>query len=225
MSVEIIHEDHVIVEPSKLQAEKEAAIFVEENNGINVYCHQDNGEEEKTVDIFYMDADKKRDFLMYLNRMEDTDLMCVLDSGSAVNVLTNKLLFDEDIRMNEGINIRNSSGKYRINKSGNAMAFGHCWYDQKQFINILSEYQCQLNNNLEITSVYRQDGVKTGYDVRIKNMDVSIKFRWNQGIMVGSLRPLLNAYSVLTIRPAKHPINLKSMARYEKAINREVLSW
>ena len=85
-----------------------------------VYCHHD-GEGEKTVDIFYMDADKKRDFLLYLNRIEDTDLMCVLDSGSAVNVLTNKLLFDEDIRMNEGINIRNSSGKYRINKSGNAM--------------------------------------------------------------------------------------------------------
>ena len=62
LSVEIIHEDHVIVEPSKLQAEKEAAIFVEENNGINVYCHQDNGEEEKTVNMFYMDADKKREF-------------------------------------------------------------------------------------------------------------------------------------------------------------------
>jgi len=122
-SVEIIHEDHVIVEPSKLQAEKEAAIFVEENNGINVYCHQDNGEEEKTVNMFYMDADKKREFLIYLNRMEDTD-------------------------------------------------------------------QCQMNNNLEITSVYRQDGVKTGYDLKIRDMEVSIKFRWNQGIMVGSLRPL-----------------------------------
>ena len=56
LSVENIHEDHVIVEPnSKLQAETEAAIFVKENNEINVYCHQDNGEEEKTVDMFYMD--------------------------------------------------------------------------------------------------------------------------------------------------------------------------
>ena len=76
LCVEDIHEDHVIVEPNlKLQAEMEAAIFVDKDNGINVYCHQD-GEEEKTVDVFYMDADKKRDFLMYLNRMEDTDL-CV----------------------------------------------------------------------------------------------------------------------------------------------------
>ena len=217
LSVENIHEDHVIVEPNlKLQAE-EAAIIVEEDK--NVYCHHD-GEDERIVDIFYMDADKKREFLIYLNRMEDTDLMCVLDSGSAVNVLKNKMLFDDEIKTGEGIRIRNSSAQYRINESGNAMAFGHCWYDRKQFINILSEYQCQLNNNLEITSVYRQDGVKAGYDLKIRNIEVSIKFRWNQGIMVGSLRPLLHAYSVLALRPAKHPINLKSMAKYEKAVNR-----
>ena len=87
LSVENIHADHVIVEPNlKLKAETEVAIIVEGDNGINVYCHQD-GEEEKTVDIFYMDADKKTNFLLYLNRMEDTDVMCVLDSGSAVNVL------------------------------------------------------------------------------------------------------------------------------------------
>ena len=214
--VESIHKDHAIVETNLKLAEMNAA---KGDNEINVDYHHD-GEGEKTVDVFYMDADKKRDFLLYLNRMEDTDLMCVLDSGSAVNVLTNNLLFDEDITMNEGINIRNSSGKYRINKSGNAMAFGHCWYDQKQFINILSEYQCQLNENLEITSVFRQDGVKAGYDVKVKNMDVSIKFRWNQGIMVGSLRPLLSACSVLVTHPAKHPINLRSMAKYERAVNR-----
>ena len=152
--------------------------------------------------------------------MEDTDLMCVLDSGSAINVLNNKLLFVKEIRKGKGINIRNSSAKYRITESGPALAFGHCWYDQKQFINILSEYQCQINNNLEITNVYTEHGVKTGYIVMIRNMEVSIKFRWNQGIMVGSLRPLLHAYSVLALRPAKHPINLKSMAKYEKAINR-----
>ena len=91
-------------------------------------------------------------------------------------------------------------------------------YDNNQFINILSEYQCQLNKNLEISNVYREEGFKIGYDVKIKDMEVSLKFRWHKGIMVGSLRPLLHAYSVLALQPAQHPINLKSMAKFEKAV-------
>ena len=94
LRVESSHIDQSIVETNI--AVKEAA----NNNGDNDNGtgHQ-NGVDEATVDIFYMKADKRRELLLYLNRMEDTNLMCVLDSGSAVNVLTNKLLFDEGIQM------------------------------------------------------------------------------------------------------------------------------
>ena len=73
---------------------------------------------------------------------------------------------------------------------------------------------------MEISNVYREEGFKIGYDVKIKDMEVSLKFRWHEGIMVGSLRPLLHAYSVLALRPAQHPINLKSMAKFEKAVQK-----
>jgi len=73
--VESIHKDHAIVETNLKLAEMNAA---KGDNEINVDYHHD-GEGEKTVDVFYMDADKKRDFLLYLNRIEDTDLMCVLE--------------------------------------------------------------------------------------------------------------------------------------------------
>ena len=77
-----------------------------------------------------------------------------------------------------------------------------------------------MNNNLEITSVYSKEGIKTGYDMKIKNMDVVVKFRWHDGIMMGSLRPLAKAYSLLALKPAKNPINLKSMAKFEKAVQK-----
>ena len=64
-----------------------------------------------------------------------------------------------------------------MTESGKALAFGQSWYDKNQFINILSEYQCQLNKNLEISNIYREEGSKIGYDVKIRDTEVSLKFK------------------------------------------------
>ena len=66
------------------------------------------------------------------------------------------------------------------------LAFRKCYYDKRQFINIVSEYSVLNNDNIKVEETIDANGMKVGYDLRVIDVDVTLRCRWTNGIMIGS---------------------------------------
>ncbi len=181
----------------------------------------DKKENKNIVNLMQFDEQAQTNILMYLNGKTEANMAFVYDSGSSINVLNDELLFTSKISDVKGVNVMNSAGLYKITKEGDTMSFGKRFFDHRQFINILSEYSVIQNENIKVTTINDKDGNKIGYDLYIKDVDVTLTCRWSNGTMIGSFLPLIQKYnSLYAMRPAKSKINIKSMAKYEKAIGK-----
>ena len=178
-------------------------------------------ENEVYATVTQFDEDTQTKILLHLGSDDEAGLAFVYDSGSSITVLNNEMLFINKISEVKGVNVRNSSGLYKINKQGDAMSFSKCFYDKRQFINIVSEYAVLNNDNVVVEEIKNSNGMKVGYNLYIKDVDVTLYCRWQNGVMIGSFKPLLQKHnSIYAMRPAKSKINIKSMAKYEKAIGK-----
>lgn len=166
--------------------------------------------------------------LLYASEQEiDSNLLCVYDDGSSIDILNNELLFyDDTIVEAEHLVIQNSSSTYdRVRCKGSVLGFGECYFDRHQFCNILCAYNAERNDNLCVVEIKdEQNGKRKGYNVEIKGTPVVLKFRWCNKVMLGSLLPLYNylfenqgakIFAMKTFKSKKH---LQTMARFEKAV-------
>ena len=143
------------------------------------------------------------------------------------------------------VSVRTQSGQSNsIKYQGMAHIFGKSYYCSTQFINIVCAYDAERNPSIHVTTVYSQTGQKVGYDLFIREYSVTLKPRYKGKLMIGSLKPLLDAihstscdsdageevecddYIALAMRRRKVPAskkakeNLKSLAKTERAVNR-----
>ena len=72
----------------------------------------------------------------------DEKYLCILDTGANVHIITNKSLFSSGSLKSCGkVQIEGTSGvNERISTSGVLYGLGEAYYDEKCFINVLSEY-------------------------------------------------------------------------------------
>ena len=72
----------------------------------------------------------------------DDKYLCILDTGANVHIINNKSLFSSGSLKSCGkVQIEGTSGvNERISTSGVLYGLGEAYYDEKCFINVLSEY-------------------------------------------------------------------------------------
>ena len=71
------------------------------------------------------------------------------------------------------------------------MGFGDCYYDERQLINIASERVVEMSESTTVTEVRDKQGKKIGYNLHTLDVDVTLNCKWSNGVMIGSLKPLI----------------------------------
>ena len=168
---------------------------------------------------------------MWFSESEKSSLF-VYDDGSSITSLNNSDLFIPDsIVFVNPIKVRNSSQMYtRISQRGDAYCFGNVYYDKEQFISIICSHDIERDDSFVVTEKKDTSGRREGYDIFLKELEVTLLVRWHGKIMIGSFQPLLDRifemrderetdHNFLTAE-AKASSTLKTMAKAERAVNK-----
>ena len=158
------------------------------------------------------------------------------DECSNITSLCNSVLFVPDtIRSIKPLDVRTQGGSSKsISQKGEAFVFGLSYYCVGQFINIVCAFDMERNPRVTVTIVYNSDRQKIGYDLFLKDYNVTLKPRYVGKLMIGSFRPLIDVLSIpasdflhldkqsLATRKvsakAKAVANLKSLAKTERKV-------
>jgi len=121
------------------------------------------------------------------------------DDCSNITSLCNSVLFVPDtIHSIKPLDVRTQGGSSKsISQKGKAFVFGLSYYCASQFINIVCAFDMERNPRVTATTVYNSDCQKIGYDLFLKDYNVTLKPRYVGKMMIGSFSPLIDVLSTL----------------------------